>query len=203
MAIKMDGKIITSLLLKASDGTQVTKTLSESGVINTPTATKEITENGEVDVLNFAKAIVNVASSGGGAEPITGTATITNVNTQKYVTFADESIGSYIATWEYSKKDEWLENTTDTSDGAISGMSIYIENGEREYKFVLNERYRPSRGEKNLYAYTSSSYAPPDNSDLPPMDGTKFLWKTIVPLPTGYNIVQDNIIYKVYPVEVR
>lgn len=60
MAIKMDGHTITSLQLKASDGSEVTKQLTEEGTIPTPTATKQITANGTYDVKSFASAEVNV-----------------------------------------------------------------------------------------------------------------------------------------------
>lgn len=55
MAIKMDGNVITELLLKASDGTEVSKALTEEY-----SGSKEITANGTYDVGGFASAIVNV-----------------------------------------------------------------------------------------------------------------------------------------------
>lgn len=55
MAIKMDGNVITDLLLKASDGTEVSKALTEEY-----SGSKEITANGTYDVRGFASAIVNV-----------------------------------------------------------------------------------------------------------------------------------------------
>ena len=55
MAIKMDGNVITDLLLKASDGTEVSKALTEEY-----SGSKEITANGTYDVGGFASAIVNV-----------------------------------------------------------------------------------------------------------------------------------------------
>ena len=44
----------------------------------TPTGSKTITENGTFDVTNFAQAIVNVASSGGGSDCVTGEKAITS-----------------------------------------------------------------------------------------------------------------------------
>ena len=55
MAIKMDSNVITELLLKASDGTEVSKALTEEY-----SGSKEITANGTYDVGGFASAIVNV-----------------------------------------------------------------------------------------------------------------------------------------------
>ena len=50
-----------------------TATFKDTDEITTPTGTKTITENGTFDVTNFAQAIVNVASSGGGTESASGT----------------------------------------------------------------------------------------------------------------------------------
>lgn len=63
MAIKMDGHTITSLQLKASDGSEVTKQLTEEGTIPTPTGSLSITANGTYDVTNYASVIVNVTSA--------------------------------------------------------------------------------------------------------------------------------------------
>lgn len=60
MAIKMDGHTITALQLKASDGSEVTKQLTEEGTIPTPTEALSITANGTYDVTDKASAIVNV-----------------------------------------------------------------------------------------------------------------------------------------------
>lgn len=67
MAIKMDGHTITALQLKASDGSEVTKQLTEEGTIPTPTETLNINTNGERDVTNYKK--VNVQVEGGGELP--------------------------------------------------------------------------------------------------------------------------------------
>lgn len=60
MAIKMDGHTITALQLKASDGSEVTKQLTEEGTIPTPTGSLSITANGTYDVTTKASAVVNV-----------------------------------------------------------------------------------------------------------------------------------------------
>lgn len=76
MAIKMDGHTITELKLKASDGSEVTKQLTEEGTIPTPTGTKQITTNGNgIDVTNYAAVDVNV--QGGGDTPTYQEKTIT------------------------------------------------------------------------------------------------------------------------------
>lgn len=67
MAIKMDGHAITELKLKASDGSEVTKQLTEEGTIPTPTETLNINTNGERDVTHYKK--VNVQIEGGGELP--------------------------------------------------------------------------------------------------------------------------------------
>lgn len=64
--IKMDGKQIDKLVLKGADGLTVEKTLTEEGVINTPTTTKDITANGNnIDVLHYSKVNVNVPTGSG------------------------------------------------------------------------------------------------------------------------------------------
>lgn len=60
MAIKLDGHTITELKLKASDGSEVTKQLTEEGTIPTPTEALSITANGTYDVTTKASAVVNV-----------------------------------------------------------------------------------------------------------------------------------------------
>lgn len=80
MSIKatMDGQTFSNVTkVTASDGiaTKIIN-LSETGTIATPTATKEIVENGTgIDVLNFAKVNVNVPSTGDGDQIATGTFT--------------------------------------------------------------------------------------------------------------------------------
>ncbi|MCQ2499761.1 MAG: hypothetical protein MJ117_00270 [Lachnospiraceae bacterium] len=64
--IMMDGKQVTKLELTGSNGSTVTKTLTESGTIATPTATKTINANGTgIDVLNYAKVNVSVPTNNG------------------------------------------------------------------------------------------------------------------------------------------
>lgn len=63
MAIKMDGHTITALKLKASNGTEVIKQLTEEGTIPTPTGTKQITANGTYDISQYASIVVNVTSA--------------------------------------------------------------------------------------------------------------------------------------------
>ena len=60
MAIKLDGHTITSLQLKASDGSEVTKQLTEEGTIPTPTEALSIIANGTYDVTDKASAVVAV-----------------------------------------------------------------------------------------------------------------------------------------------
>lgn len=61
--ILMDNKQVDKLELVGTDGSIVTKTLTESGTITTPTATKTIKANGNnIDVLNYAKVNVDVPS---------------------------------------------------------------------------------------------------------------------------------------------
>lgn len=60
MAIKLDGHTITELKLKASDGSEVVKQLTEEGTIPTPTDPISITANGTYDVTDKASAVVNV-----------------------------------------------------------------------------------------------------------------------------------------------
>ena len=72
----MDGHTITSLELHASDGSTLTKQLTEVGVIATPTQTKTqtITSNGtiDIDVTNYKtiRITTNVSSESGGDTPV-------------------------------------------------------------------------------------------------------------------------------------
>lgn len=67
MAIKaiMDGITYNDVsTITATDGSATKNiALSETGVIDIPTATKNINSNGTYDVMNFANAIVNVSGS--------------------------------------------------------------------------------------------------------------------------------------------
>lgn len=104
--------------LVATDGTNTaTVTLSESGVIPTPTDTKNITANGEnINVLNYAKVNVNVP--GGGVTP-TGTISITangtGIDVANYA-YADVAVPGGGITPTGTKEISITENGTVTED---------------------------------------------------------------------------------------
>lgn len=174
--------------LVATDGTNNAEViLSESGVIPTPTGTKEITENGEVDVLNFAKALVNVAGAGGG-EMVEGTYYCDNWNTKSSVPFG-ETWEDYIAVWEYLG--EIPEGTTNKTFKGIALHSKNTINLASEFNLVTSFNY--PEGTSGGYGYSIMSVG-----EHPNQTDEKFFLKTLYALPDGWNSVNPNIRYKVY-----
>lgn len=186
MTILMDGHEVSQLVLNASDGTSITKVLTEFGTIPTPTNSITITENGEVDVLNFAKALVNVAGSGGG-ETVEGTYYCGNWNTQSYVPFG-ETWEDYIAFWEYLG-----EVPEETQKKVIKGIAIHTINLaglSSEFNLFCSLTYPESTS--GAYGYSQMFIGTHTSQN-----DSKFSLKTLYSLPDGYDSVNPNIRYKV------
>lgn len=129
MAIKMDGHTITALKLKASNGNEVTKQLTEEGTIPTPTATKQIRANGTYDVKSFASAEVNV----GGDAPTYQEKTITENGTYTpdsgYDALSKVTVNVPAPTPEVNLQDKTVtSNGTYTADEGYDGLGEVVVN---------------------------------------------------------------------------
>jgi hypothetical protein len=115
---------VSQVQLKTADGgTALFKDVDE---IVTPSGVKTITENGTYDVTNFATLVANIVASGGGVGlPIhTGTQTISNPNTKKYIEH-NLNLNSYVCIYWLSNLDEYIAGTEETDCKVVCGVSCY------------------------------------------------------------------------------
>ena len=118
---------VSTVQLPTTDGGVAS--FKDTDEIVIPTGIKEITSNGTFDVTNFAKALVNVASSGGsgasGSFPIyTGEQVISNKNTQKKVEH-NLNLSSYLFIFWDANFDEFKAQTEESSAPAVFGVGHY------------------------------------------------------------------------------
>lgn len=140
---------VSQVQLKTTDGgTALFKDVDE---IVTPSGVKTITENGTYDVTNFATLVANIAASGGGVGlPIhTGTYTISNPNTSKYIVH-NLNLNSYICIYWLSNLDEYIAGTEKTTKNVVCGVSCYKfdlglpTDGNSFKNFVFAKDYKQS-----------------------------------------------------------
>lgn len=142
----MDGTTYNGVsAVTATDGsTTKTITLSESGVIDTPTATKTIDQNGTYDVLNFASAIVNI-QSGGGSSSASGSFQVSEDTLQKTINTGLATVHGLIL---------WTPVTT-TSD-SIRGIALILIDTANNFFATVGENNNHTQLWSTVIAKSSS-----------------------------------------------